>query len=147
MSEITDPETHPGAEAWIRSTFDDAVKRILKVGVISGAMAEARPAWALPHRLVIGQIRESANDEDFTWIICGELPTDHISSRVASTPRDAARHVALKWQMNAEKFRDPEHRKKLGISEVVDWAAECDRVTHQAEELYAIADDDRIWQS
>ena len=141
--ENTDDATK--AAAWTRETFDSAVNMIMDIGVVAGEMAEARAAWAVPYKAVIGQVREAKAETAFTWLICGDLPTDHVSSTVAATARDAARHFALKWQMNAARFEDPATRKALRLDEAIDWEAHCRALIVNAEELYAIAEDDSFW--
>lgn len=121
------------ALAWARETFDKAVQVIIDRGVLDGALVEAKPSWALPNKLVVGQVRETNESTGFNWVICGHLmPTDHLGSGVATTPRDAARHFSLKWQLDATRAKEP---------------SVADILIARAEELYEIVEDDSFWQA
>lgn len=146
MADNNSQDQREVAESWMRETFDTAVNNLIGIGVVEGEMAEAKPVFVLPLKLIIGQLRSIDDATHFTWVICGDLPTDHISSTVAATPRDAARHFALKWQLNAARFEDPEARKSMGLDESIDWQAQCEKVMARAEELYEIAASDDLWQ-
>ena len=128
--EIANDAADPVA-TWIRETLDAAVEVSTKLGIVEDALVEARPIWSLPQKVMIGQIREANDRTTFTWVICGDYPTDHIGSAAAATARDAARYFSLKWQLDAARHTDPSFASKL-----TDWA----------EELYEIADDDSLWQ-
>ena len=131
MSEENTNDAADPVATWIRDTLDAAVEVSTKVGVIEDALVEARPIWSLPQKVMIGQIREANDRTTFTWVICGDYPTDHIGSAAAATARDAARHFSLKWQLDAAKHTDPSFASKL-----TDWA----------EELYDIVENDSLWQ-
>jgi hypothetical protein len=119
------------ALAWARETFDKAVQVIIDRGVLDGALIEAKPSWALPKKLVVGQVRETNETTGFNWVICGHLmPTDHLGATVAATPRDAARHFSLKWQLDATRTKD---------------SSVADILIAKAEELYEIVEDDSLW--
>ena len=132
---------------WLRQTFDTAVNLVMSVRLVHGAVAEARPVWYIPNEIIVGQMRVHRDDTDFVWIVCGDVPTDHIDSEAADNPRDAIRHFAMKWQMNAARFSDPETRATLNLPETTDWEAECRKVETQAERLYALAESDAHWES
>ena len=55
--------------------------------------------------------------------LAGDLPTDCINADICQTPREAARHFALKWQLGAEQLLDPEARKTQGFNQEKDWEA------------------------
>ncbi|MGI9236005.1 MAG: DUF4826 family protein [Woeseiaceae bacterium] len=131
MSEGKKNEADATLSPWARDTFDRAVRNIIDLGIIDGAFAEARPAWAQPDNVVIGQLRDANEPTSFIWVISGEVPTDHITSDVAATARDAARHFSLKWQMDAA------HTKNSAVSNML---------VAKAEQLYEIVEDDNLWQ-
>lgn len=130
MSEGKQNQTHETLSPWARDTFDKAVRNIIDLGIIDGAFVEARPAWALPDNVVIGQLRDANEPTSFIWVISGEMPTDHIASNVAATARDAARHFSLKWQMDAA------HTKNSAVANML---------VAKAEQLYEIVEDDNLW--
>jgi len=131
MPDDIDENASDPVKEWLRETLDAAVEVSTTLGVIEDALFEARPVWSLPQKVMIGQIRAANERTSFTWVICGDYPTDHIGSAAATTARDAARHFSLKWQLDAARHTDPSFAAKL-----TDWA----------EELYEIVEDDSLWQ-
>lgn len=126
-AEMTNLEIDEELRTWIDESLAAAVKALGDEGLFDTVMVEARPAWALPHRILIGQLRDPATRSGFYWFIHGEVPTDCLPSTVASTPRDVARHFSLKWQLDAARSNNG------------------DALAEQAEFLYALADDSELW--
>lgn len=135
------------AVQWAKDCLDRAVITASKTGILEGITFEARVAWTLPKRIVIGEIRDSGPSRREFWIIAGEVPTDCIDASTSATPRDAARHFALKWQLGAEQLRNPEERAKRPLKPVSDWATVADELEQVATDLYALAEEDKAWQS
>jgi len=146
MSDETQDDANAVAETWIRESFDRGVREITERGVLEGDMVEARVSWALPKIVVIGQVRETYDSESFLWVICGDLPTDHVGSTAATTPREALRHFSLKWQKDAAQYANPELREKHSLRTDVEWDALAAKLARTAEGLYEIVDDDQFWQ-
>jgi hypothetical protein len=130
---------------WARNTLDKAVSDISALGIIPDEILEARALWSVPGKVMIGQARQAHEPSMFVWFISGDLPTDTIGPAAAATPREALRNFSLKWQLDAEQYRDPATRKAHGLDESHDWNAMTARLIKKAEELYAMADDDRLW--
>lgn len=118
-------------DAWLRPLIEDASGKLGDMGLFDDPLIDVKPAWALPQQILIGKVRAHGNPATFRWFICGEMPLDHVGDEVASTPRDAARHFSLKWQLDATR---------LGGDEGETLAA-------QAEALYALVEDERLWTS
>lgn len=133
------------AIAWAREKLRTAVDETMQRGAFVDQVVEAKPIWVLHEKVAIGQARESSRPDAFVWIICGDLPTDHIGSAAAETARDAARHFALKWQMDAERYKIPAVRKAHGLPEGKDVSHLTDQLIAKSEELYAIAEEDSLW--
>ena len=93
------------------------------------ALIEVKPAWTLPFQLLIGKAREQSDARSFQWFICGDMPLDHLDSDTASTPREVAKHFAMKWQLDAARLQDDSSETLI----------------ENAEALYALADDDNLW--
>jgi len=130
MSEEMQNTADEPLSEWTRETFDRGVREIIDLGVLDAAVVEARPSWALPDSIVIGQIRETDVPTSFTWVICGDLPTAHLGSAAAATPRDVARHFSLKWQLDAARNTDPTVAETL---------------VAKAESLYELVQDESLW--
>jgi len=116
---------------WLRSLIDLAVRGANEMNLYDEAVVEARADWALPSRLLVGKIRPQMDLRAFHWFICGEVPLDYLPGNVAASPREALRHFALKWQLDAERSSDEANAKKL---------------IENAEAIYALADDERAWK-
>ena len=128
---MSDENQENATTQWIRKQLDLAVQHLTDLGVVDNAISEARPIWSIPEKVMLGQIRDSSSSTEFRWLVCGDVRTDHIDSTVAATPREALRYFAMKWQMDAGRYTDP------------DAAA---RLIRHAEELYAMSDEDSLWQ-
>jgi hypothetical protein len=145
MSEKLENSESKELTAWTRERLDGAVEEILKLGVFQDVTVEARPAWTLPYKIMIGQVRDSGDPRNFHWFISGEVPTDYINSAVATTPREAARHFTMKWQLEAARFQDPSTIKALGLDPNPQWSDFGDKLADKAESLYALVEDENLW--
>jgi hypothetical protein len=114
--------------AWIKEQLHSAVRQLGEQGVVEGMVVEAKPAWVLPFVLVIGRVREKDQETGFDWFISGDAPVTNADHSVAETPREAARHFALQWQLRAARQGD---------------AGE--ELARKAEALYEIVEDDEFW--
>ncbi len=129
MNERTQQAEHLAeAEAWAREAVAGAVEHLTQRGLFSTVTIEAKPVWVLPDIAVIGQVREQGSQGRFYWFICGAFPTDCVRSDVAPTPRAAARHFSLQWQLDADRMGE----QGKGLSE-------------RAEVLHELAEDDIFW--
>lgn len=117
-----------GAIEWGKNQLTKSIDELVEMGIVSGPAVEGRLSWMLPFRYVIGELRESASDEIAIWVIGGDAPTDHLDARLADTPRAAARHFSLKWQVDAERSDN------------------AGALIEQAEFLYALAETDDAWK-
>jgi hypothetical protein len=128
--------------------LDHVVSEMLRAGVVSGAAVEAAPIWVVPQQILIAQVWGAGQKSNFIWTIAGDgAILDHIAGSVAATPRDAARHFALKWQMDAEQLRGVARRKTASERDAKQIAAYADRIVLCSERLYDLAGRDDIWES
>lgn len=134
------------AADWTRTVLDKTLADLADLGVMRDELVETRVGWSIPGKLMIGQARHMAEPAVFVWFISGDLPTDTIAGSAATTPREALRYFSMKWQVDAERYRDPDTRKAHGLDESKDWAAMTAKLIAKAEELYAMSADDRLWQ-
>ncbi|HJP38142.1 MAG: DUF4826 family protein [Gammaproteobacteria bacterium] len=132
-----DNEQRAEVRPWIKRLLGAAVYELADRGIVDSPFVETKPVWAAPYQALLGKIRPYADAEKFIWVICGELPTDHLDGSVARTPRDAARHFAIKWQLDAARQQDAEEpQQRLSDSELA----------NKAEALYALVNDEEVWQ-
>jgi hypothetical protein len=145
MNDKLDKHGQAALDSWIKKHLDTAVQKFIKQGKIDSLMVEAKPAWVLPFQILIGKIRAQGSSNQFNWFICGEVPTDYLESSVASTPRETARHFAMKWQLAAAR-----HQQKIGqhpatLAREPQQEDPAAKLIWQAEALYTVVEDDRVW--
>lgn len=119
----------PALQAWIKRQMNAAVHAMMARGLVDSLVVEARPAWVLPCTLLIGKIRPRGQSKGFDWFICGDAPLTYTLSSVAATPREAARHFALQWQLDAARQ-----------------GAAGNELAQKAGALYQLVDEDIFWQ-
>ena len=135
------------AVAWAKNCLDEAVRTAAATGIFEGITIESKVAWSLPNKIMIGRIRDSGPSHREFWIIAGDVPTDCIDGDTCATPRDAARHFSLKWQLGADQVRDPDARAKRGLKQDMDWENAGDELESVASALYALVEEDEAWLS
>lgn len=134
--------------AWYKRLLDNVVSEMLRAGAVSGAAVEAAPIWVVPQQILIAQVWGAGQKNNFIWTIAGDgAILDHIAGSVAATPRDAARHFALKWQMDAEQLRRVAQRKTASQHDAKQIAAYADRIVECSERLYELAGRDDVWEN
>jgi hypothetical protein len=122
-------KTDPVLKDWISKKLNEATNELMKRGLGQAAVVEAKPAWVLPFTLLIGRIRELGREDGFDWFICGDGPLTHVSSDYAESPREAARHFALQWQLLASRMSD----------------AQADDLARKAGALYELVEEEQLW--
>jgi hypothetical protein len=143
MDENLDKPGREQLNAWTKKQLDAAVRKLMNLGVIDSMIVEAKPAWVLPFQILIGKIRAHGQAKDFDWFICGELPTDFVGYEVASTPREAARHFAMKWQLEVARHKDLSGQESPGpVRQLGETGSQ---LAETAEALYELADDESLW--
>lgn len=144
MHENTEKSGPDELQAWVKQRFDVAVRELIDKGVFGSLLVEAKPAWVWPFQVLIGKVREHGSSKKFKWLICGEVPTDFMDSATASTPREAARYFAMKWQLEAARQKDLAGQDSMGPAPQSHEPGS--QLVDQAEALYELADDAVLWQ-
>jgi hypothetical protein len=129
--ELKSATPDPALQDWISKQLNEAASELIKRGLVQAAVAEAKPAWVLPFTLLIGRIRDLGREDGFDWFICGDGPLTHVRSDFADSPREAARHFALQWQLLASRMN----------------AAQGDELAKKAGALYELVEEDQLWLS
>ena len=141
MNKNFDSPEQAELNTWIKKHLDASVRKFMKQGGIESIMLEAKPAWVLPFQILIGKIRTPGSSNEFDWFICGEVTTDYLESSVASTPRDAAKHFSMKWQLAAARHQ----QNPVAITQKSRQEDPAAELVKQAEALYELVEDDRLW--
>lgn len=146
MSEESSSQTEEQLKKWVKDQLNESVRELIEQGLFSSVMVEAKPAWVFPFGLLIGMIREQDQHQGFDWFISGNFPTDTVHSSTASTVRDAARHFALKWQLEAKRLED--HTDDLSTENIFgdDTPNRGAELVERAQSLYELVEQDSLWQ-
>ena len=146
MTENLNNPDHEKLKAWIKTQLDAAVWKLTDQGIIESLLVEAKPAWVFPFQILIGKIRAQGESRGFDWFICGDVPTDSLESTVASSPRDAARHFSMKWQLQAARHQNLAGQEPTETGPKSGRNDHDDQLVDKAELLYALVDDARLWR-
>jgi hypothetical protein len=131
QSDNNDEAMATEARKWLRKMLDHAAKEISERGILDDPLIEVKPEWMLPFALLVGRARGQGETRSFKWFICGEVALDTLDAAMADSARNAIRSFAMKWQLDAERSTSGE---------------ESDRLIDAAQQLYPLAEDDRLWQ-
>lgn len=133
-------------KAWYKPLLDAVVQEMLKRNAVVGTAVEAAPIWVFPDKILIAKVWGMGEKRRFIWVISGDgVVTDHIPGKMATTPKDVARHFSLKWQMDADRFRALGTQKvQLKISKV-HLESYVNKLIQSAETLYELTERDDIW--
>jgi len=144
-SEFSRVDGEEKLRAWTRKQIETAVETLTSRQLFRGFLVEAKPAWVLPFQILIGKVREKGQEKTFHWFICGETTIDHVHANAASSPREVARYFALKWQRDAMLGAGGTTENSTGS--LADPGGRTVRLSlaEQAEALYELADDPRVW--
>ncbi|MCZ6826343.1 MAG: DUF4826 family protein [Gammaproteobacteria bacterium] len=134
---------------WLKEEIQSMSRHVSTSGLISDE-ATGLCVWAVPHLVFLGQIWPKGDRSRKYWIISGlDLPTDHIEERLAATPRDAARHFSMKWQLQSSKVADLGEQGDSGDSSsaATDWQQIAGSLQSNAEALYTLVERDELWDA
>ncbi len=145
MEDKSDTPAREQLKAWTKKQLDATVHKLMEQGVVDSLIVEAKPAWVLPFQILIGKIRAHGRVKDFAWFICGEVPTDFLESTVAATPREAARHFSMKWQLQASQYRASDGLETHGTRQDDSKEEPGGQLADQAEALYSLVDEPGLW--
>ena len=142
---LTDEEQQRAFDEWVQRELNSHATHLFKAGLIDGRV-EVAIAWALPGRLCIGTVASKADKGKAFWVISGDVPTDHLDLKQAATAREAAKHFALKWQLQAVRLAESQAVGSHDDDPRVFTAASTE-LTRKAEALYALTEQDEHWQT
>ena len=147
MTEQNSDMDEKSLKTWYTKLLYTVVREIAKTGALTGVAAEAKPVWISPYKMLIAKVWEASQKSNFVWAITGEgVITDHIAGNLATTPREAARHFSLKWQMDADRLLEVARSKRAGTNTEASMEAYTTKLIGYAESLYDLATRDEVWQ-
>ena len=135
------------SDPWFKPMLDELVKKMTKIGAVSGVAVDAAPVWGAENQLLIAKIWDTANKSQFIWAITGELAvTDHIPGTMAVNPRDDARHFSYKWQMDADRLAEMANADQQIANTSANIQAQSKKIIQLAEALYSLTERDEPWR-
>jgi len=134
-------------KTWYTKSLHSLTREMIKVKAIAGPAVEAKPVWISPYKILIARVWEASQKSEFIWAITGEnAVTDHIAGNMAATPREAARHFSLKWQMDADRLLDITRNRPTVEGTQENMETYTNQMIQYAESLYDMASRDEVWQ-
>ena len=119
---------------WIKNQYHVATKYLADKGMVTNSVVIEGSRYLVP--LVAVWKLKLINNESF-WVICGDLPTDHINADVAIDAREALRHFSLKWQLQAENLLKQPSKEQQDFANLL---------ISRADGLYDLHNNETLWQ-
>jgi hypothetical protein len=88
---------------------------------------------------------ESKSPKAKYWVVSGDLPLDHIPTKLAKSPRDAIRHFSLSWQLKAERLIASLEAGQPQLGDPVKQTDFANLLVSRAHMLSELANNDKIW--
>ncbi len=132
-------------EQWCNERRAQVEEYLKRERVTHGRIGEW-PAWHVTPYVSIWAI-ESAKSPDMVgwWVICGDLPTDYVSSKKIKHPRDALRAIAEEWLEISDYMRRGEEHPTSNIGTRKSWYELEPLLKSRAEQLLRWAKDNTLW--
>jgi len=127
------PMTEEQQQQWVKKQYQIATKYLAEKGIVTSSVIVEESRYLVP---LLALWKLTAIDGKKFWVLCGDLPSDHSSVDVAPNAREAIRHFALKWQMQAENLLQAENKEQKSFAHIL---------IGRAEGLYKLHDDENLW--
>jgi hypothetical protein len=121
--------------AWVRDQYQAATKFLANKGLVTDSVSVEESRYIDP--LVAVWKLKTINNQWF-WVICGDLPSDNIAIDVATDAKEAMRHFSMKWQLQAETIL----QNGTATTEQKDYAQ---LLISRAEGLYTLLNQKELW--
>jgi hypothetical protein len=144
------PNDREAFQKWAQDQMQAMARHLMTAGVVVKDEVKVEARWHYPFRIMVAQAWGRRTPDEKFWLIGGDVPLDHVESRAATDARAALRHFALRWQVQGARIKsgDRDVTPEAKRSELrVNWSEIGDTLARNAEFVYALADDDRNWES
>ena len=144
------PNDREAFQKWANEQMRQMANHLASHGLITHDQVRIEARWNYPFRIMLAQGWGAKTPDDKFWAIGGDVPFDHLEGRAAADARAALRHFALRWQVQAARLKSGDRDVKPGDQPSdlrVNWTEIGDTMAKNAEFIYAVADDDRNWES
>lgn len=127
--------TEQEQQEWVREQYQSATKYLAQKGLITHSVADKESRVLVP---ILAVWKLTMTDNSQYWVICGDLPTDYSNIGVAPNAREAIRHFALKWQMQAENLLRANEQDQSQFAQLL---------ISRAEGLYQLYEREDVWNT
>ena len=147
---MSNPNDKEAFRAWAQEQMQAMGKHLASRGLISKDEVRVEARWNYPFRILLAEAWGAKSAHEKFWVIAGDVPVDHIERGLTADARTALKHFALRWQMQGAQVKSADRdiapdqqRSKLRVN----WTEVGDTLAEKAEFIYALADDERNWES
>ena len=134
-------------KSWYTGLLDKVVKEMISLEAVNGVAVQAAPMWMMPKEMLVAKVWAVGYEQDFVWTLSiDKFIADYIAGSLATTPREAAKHFALKWQMDAERLTTFSQSKKADAKTRKKVKKSSAKLIRYAEQLYDLTNRDDAWQ-
>jgi hypothetical protein len=125
--------TQEEQQQWVREQYLVATKYLADKGLVTESVKVEDSRYIVP---IFSVWKVTLFDKSKVWVICGDLPSDHSNESVAPNAREAIRHFALKWQMQAENLLRADTEDQNQFAHLL---------IGRSEGLYKMCEDEKLW--
>jgi len=142
MTDYDDPAVE---EQWCNERRAHVIGYLKAQCVEHGRVGEW-PAWHVAPYVSVWAI-ESKKAPDWVgwWVICGDLPTDYVSSASIRHPREAVRAIAQRWRELVPYLERGEKPPSFDLGTAENRATLAPLLKARSELLMDWVEDDAIW--
>ncbi|MBW3567501.1 MAG: DUF4826 family protein [Proteobacteria bacterium] len=140
-------------EEWVQKNSKMLADYLFSMSVLTRDM-KLSCRWIVPHKVMVAEGWAEKNPNDRYWLVAGSnaVLMDYAKAEVAKSPREALRHFALKWQLQAERIRTTGDRREFDAQTRnalagVDMSTIADSIAEKAEYLYSLTENDVNWDN
>ena len=132
-------------ERWCSERRNEVAAYLTAERVTHGQIGEW-PAWHLAPHISIWAIESQAKPGWVGWwAICGDLPTDYVSSAAIKHPRDAMLAFAHRWRTAADLMASGQSLPDFSVGSPAEWPSLAPMLASRAELLQDMATDTGLW--
>ncbi|MBI2380088.1 MAG: DUF4826 family protein [Gammaproteobacteria bacterium] len=129
--------------AWEQSQYARALKYCTDKG-LRVVQLDKRNSRVLPPYVALWLVSVS-DYADKIWVLTGDLPADHVSSKAAAKARDALKHFSLSWQLKAESLGAELRAGRFSLGSAENQAKYASLLVHRAHHLYVLTEEEGLW--
>jgi len=145
---MSTPNDKEALRTWATDLLRKMGEHLASRALIGRDQVKLEARWNYPFRVLLAEAWGANTPNERFWVIAGDVPTDHVESKLAPDARAALKHFALRWQLQGARVKSGDRDLASGTARPegrVDWTEFGDSLALRAEFLYALVDDDRNW--